>query len=294
MSFSLNFPEWLCYRVARRARRSAGAGADKYFDQAEYFEQQYRTTGMMRERFFAELRVGGKVVLDLGSGLGGRAPYWMEQGAARVICVDVNRAELSAGRAILARKFPHLSDKIEFCHPEELTEKNFADVAVMVDVFEHLVNPLEVLGQAHEWLRSGGELWSGSIGWYNYMASHCGAHIPVPWCQVLFSERAILGTIRRIIHEPGYAANFWERTEGLGRWDEVRTLKDRPGEPLNMLSLRQVRRVLAESPFEVEEFAVFGFSGRTNAIARCVSFLSRVPVVRELCHSYYTVRLKKR
>jgi SAM-dependent methyltransferase len=294
MSISLNLPEWMCYRVARRARRSAPPKPSRAFDQAEYFDHQYRTTQLMKERFFRDLRVAGMVVLDLGSGLGGRAPYWMQQGASRVLCVDINRQELQTGREILAGQFPQFSDRIEFRHPDDLTGANFANIAVMVDVFEHLVNPLDVLCQSHQWLRSGGQLWSGSVGWYNYMASHVLGHIPIPWCQVFFSECAIIQTIRRIIHEPGYVANYWEQTEGLGRWDNVTTLKDRPGEPLNMLSLRQIRQLLGKSPFELKRFEVFGFSGKTNVLARSVSFLSKIPVAREICHSYYTIQLTKR
>jgi hypothetical protein len=126
------------------------------------------------------------------------------------------------------------------------------------------------------------------------MASHCtGAHIPIPWCQVLFSETAIIKTIRRLLRSPGYLPNAWERREGLGRWDNVTTLKDRPGEPLNMLSLRQIRRVLRDSSFELLQFRVFGFSGRANKLARLVSPLSSVPLLRELLHSYYTALLLK-
>jgi SAM-dependent methyltransferase len=217
----------------------------------------------------------------------------VEQGAARVICVDVNRQELQAGKAILEKHFPQFCDRIEFRHPEDLTDTNFADVAVLVDVFEHLVNPQEVLLQCHRWLRPGGQIWSGSVGWYNYMASHCLGHVPIPWCQVILSERAIIQTIRRIIHAPQYVPNVWERLEGLGRWDHVHTVKDRPGEPLNMLGLRQVRKVFQKCPFELTQFQVFGFSGKVNPLARPVSFLARVPVLREFFHSYYTALLTK-
>jgi 2-polyprenyl-3-methyl-5-hydroxy-6-metoxy-1,4-benzoquinol methylase len=294
MTFSLSLPRQICYPLARLAQRSAPARPAKDDDQAEYYDHQYRTTDHMRSRFFANLSVTGKVVLDVGSGLGGRAPYWMNQGAARVICIDVNRQELQAGQSILANKFPQFAGKIEYHHPDDLTEPNFADVAVMVDVFEHLVNPRQVLLQCHRWLRPGGQLWSGSIGWYNYMASHCLGHIPIPWCQVIFSQRAIIQTIRRIIHQPDYSPNVWERLEGLGRWDKVQTLKDRPGEPLNMLSLRQVRKIFRQSPFELTAFEIFGFSGRTNALARSVSSLAKIPMLREFFHSYYTAMLTKR
>jgi hypothetical protein len=48
------------------------------------------------------------------------------------------------------------------------------------------------LNQCFRWLRLGGVLWVGSIGWYNYMASHCLEHISIYWNQVFFSERALI------------------------------------------------------------------------------------------------------
>jgi hypothetical protein len=126
------------------------------------------------------------------------------------------------------------------------------------------------------------------------MASHCvGTHIPIPWCQVIFSEKAIIKTIRTLLHSPGYVPNVWERLEGLDRWDHVTTLRDRSGEPLNMLSLRQIRRILKQSPFDEKEFRVEGFGGKSNPLARFASPLAKVPVLDELMHSYYTVLLVK-
>ena len=131
------------------------------------------------------------------------------------------------------------------------------------------------------------------MGWYNYMASHCLSHIPVPWCQALFSETAILKTIRKLLRTPAYVPNIWERMEGLGRWENITSLRDRPGEPLNMLSLRRIRRILRDSPFEIRHFRVYGFGGRSNRLALLASPLAQVPVLQELLHSYYSALLGK-
>jgi SAM-dependent methyltransferase len=231
--------------------------------------------------------------MDIGSGLGGRAPYWLEAGASRVLNVDINRSELATGQAIVTRKYPGLGDRITYLHPDDVDETAVADVAIMFDCFEHLIEPTSVLRQAHAWLRDGGLLWIGSIGWYNYGASHSLAHVPIPWCQVLFSERAIIRTIQTILRDPDYLPNYWERTEGIARWDGVRTLRDRPGEPLNMLSLRKTRKVLDDSPFSNIRVEVYGFSGKAHKWARLLGSLARLPVANELLHSYYTALLTK-
>jgi SAM-dependent methyltransferase len=254
---------------------------------------QYSSSARIEQRFMRSISLHGKAVLDVGCGLGGRAPYWLECGAARVIGIDINRQELDEGRRILRGRFPQYADHIRFVHPDDLLESSFADVAILVDVFEHLTSPAGALESCHRWLKPGGILWIGSIGWYHYLASHCLSHIPIPWCQILFSETAIIRTIDDLLHSPDYVPNVWERIEGIDRWRGIRTLKDRPGEPLNMLSLNAVRRVLSASPFHVTRFDVHGFSAGAGGVARSLSFLAKVPVAREMFHSYYTATLTR-
>jgi SAM-dependent methyltransferase len=182
---------------------------------------------------------------------------------------------------------------VTFIHPSEIKDEQFGDIAFLIDCFEHLIEPAEVLHNVHRWLRTNGILWVGSIGWYNYMAAHCDSHIPIPWSQLLFSEDAILRTIRAIIREPGYQKNVWEQSEGIERWDNVNTLRERPGEPLNMLSLRKVRKILQASEFQNIQFKVHGFSGARSKLLHRLRSLSRLPLLDELLHSYYTIRALK-
>ncbi|MGH7139749.1 MAG: class I SAM-dependent methyltransferase [Pirellulales bacterium] len=293
MPLSLNLPYAVCWLATRLARRACAADAEPVIDASQYVHYQYRSSGDIRRRFMQEVPLAGQVVVDVGSGLGGRAPYFVEAGAQRVHCVDINREELSTGAQVIAAEFPAAKDRIQFSHPGELAERNFADVAVLVDCFEHLRDPAAVLDQVHGWLRPGGLAWIGSIGWYHYRASHCISHIPIPWCQLLFSERALLDTIRSLLRSPGYQPNHWERLEGLDRWDGIETLKDRPGEPLNMLSLRGVRRVMAASPLVVRRFQVYGFAGRRLRCARLLSGAAQLPLLDEVFHSYYAAVLVK-
>lgn len=295
MAFTLNLPYAVCYpvtRLARRRLRMHPAAAQD--DQAIYFAQQYSDTSQRYHTHMRDLDLTGKVVLDIGSGLGGRALGWLDLGAAHVTNVDINRQELEAGEAILRQRYPDRASRVRYRHPNDMADVKDVDVAILFDAFEHLVEPEVLLQQVHGWLRPGGMLWVGSIGWYNYIASHCtGWHIPIPWCQVLFSETAIIKTIRTLLRSPEYTATVWERMEGLGRWDSVTTLRDRPGEPLNMLSLRQIRRVMKASPFQLRQFRVYPFSGKANRLAPVLSPLARVPVLQELFHSYYSALLMK-
>lgn len=301
MPLSLNLPYGICLPATRLARRLRGLPSrerqeDGVDPSEKYFLSQYRTTPAMAQRFMGpDFSLTGHRVVDIGCGLGGRAPAWLEAGAAGVVNVDINRTELDAGRQLTARLFAERAPFIEFKTPDDLViaHQTF-DRAILFDSFEHLVDPAAVLKQVHACLGPGGLAWIGSFGWYHYAASHCtGEHVPIPWCQMLFSERAILDTIRTVIREPGYVPNQWEQAEGITRWDGITTLKDRPGEPLNMLSLRAIRRILSASPLEVLSFRTFGFSGRVVPAAGLLSLLAQVPIVQEVFHSYYTAVLRR-
>ncbi len=293
MTLSLNLPYSVCWPLVRAIRRRDLAVPPSLADPTEYFRRQYRSSPSVADRFMRGIEFEDRFVIDVGGGLGGRMPYFFDRGAREVWCIDINRDELQLGAAIMQAEFPQYADRAKFYHPDDVPSHPGADVAVLVDSFEHLVDPSAVLAQCAANLAPGGVLWIGSIGWYNYMASHCLWHVPIPWCQVIFSETAILKTIRKLLRSPDYQPVFWEVNEGLDRWDKVDTLRDRPGEPLNQLSLRRIRKALRSSPFVIKSFTLYPPAARTIA-GKLVRPLLAIPVLDELLHGYYTTVLERR
>jgi SAM-dependent methyltransferase len=291
MPLSLSLPATVCYPAAVLARKLRKTGlSETDIDQGKYFEVQYETTDRFVQRLLGSFPLQG-TLLDLGCGLGGRTPYWLEHGVDRCINLDINKQELDFGKAYLAEHYPQFADRAEWCTPEEVRIE--ADGAILFDTFEHLADPVAVLDQLEAWLKPGALVWIGSIGWYQHEASHLGGVIPIPWCQVLFSEKALIKTVRRIMRRPDYRPTVWDLMEGIDRWDRVETLRNRPGEPLNLLSLRLCRQAMTRSKLRLVRFDVHGFGGRTNRLARSFAFLAKVPIAQELFHSYYTAVLQK-
>ncbi|MEO8724931.1 MAG: class I SAM-dependent methyltransferase [Acidobacteriaceae bacterium] len=293
MPFTLGLPYPACIAATRLARKlHPTPQPPSRVDQKNYYLLQYRSSDRLLKRFASGIDLRDKVVLDLGSGLGGRAPWFIEQGASSVFCVDINRQELAEGNRIRRQLFPQFSERIHYLHPSEIEQEQFADAVFLVDSFEHLRDPAAVLRQAYNWLRQQGVLWIGSVGWYNFIASHVLSVIPIPWCQLIFSERAIIRTMSAILHDADYAPTVWDRIDGLDRWDQVQTLKDRPGEPLNMLSLRQAKAAVRSSNFEIVEFGTHGVSAEKSKLLNRLNALTALPVLDELLHKYYTVRAR--
>jgi SAM-dependent methyltransferase len=293
MGFSLNLPYSVCWPLVRMIRRQGAVASPRLMDPVAYFREQYASTPSVANRFMQGLDFEQRFVIDVGGGLGGRMPYFFDRGARQVWCIDINREELRLGEQIMRTEFPQYADRARFFHPDEVPAGANSDLAVLVDSFEHLVNPTDVLDQCAANLGPGGYLWIGSIGWYNQMASHCRVHIPIPWCQLLFSEEAILKTIRTLLHSPGYRPVYWEVVEGLDRWDNIHSLKDRPGEPLNQLSLRQIKRVLIHPAFEMKRFELHPIAEK-RLVGRVVRPLLKVPGLDEVLHGYYTAVLRRR
>lgn len=293
MPISFNLPYAVCYPLTRMVRRNIRFVGPPPAGPEEYFLNQYRTSERLASRFMQTLDFQGRLVLDIGGGLGGRVPYWLERGASEVWCIDINREELRQGEALLAQHFPQYAGRARFLHPDETPGGKVASLAVLVDSFEHLERPAAVLDQCASLLSPGATLWVGSIGWYNYMASHCLGHVPIPWCQVIFSEHAILQSIRTLLHSPEYRPYYWEQSGGLDRWDLVETLRDRPGEPLNQLSLSGVRSALQHPDFALASFELHPIKKGT-ALGTLISPLLQLPVLDELLHGYYTATLRRK
>jgi SAM-dependent methyltransferase len=296
MAFSLNLPYAICKPasiIARRLRPVSTEAMGRATDLRAYYRWQYDTTRKFLDRFWSDLDFTGKTVLDFGSGLGGRAPFLIAQGASEVICLDINAGELELGRQYTAEMFPDTAHRIHFLEPHQLDSRHRADIALLVDCFEHFSTPEQTLSQVISLLRPGGMAWIGSIGWLHHAASHCNCYIPIPWCQAIFSERAIIRAIQDFQHAPDFVPTQWDEIEGVDRWDRITSLKDRPGEPLNLLNLRQIRALLTRSEFELLEFKTWPISGGRGPLAPVLRPLARLPLTREFFHSYYTAVLKK-
>src|SRR6202043_3963397 len=109
-----------------------------------------RSTERLIRRFADSIEIENKIILDVGAGLGGRAPWFIERGAKAVYCMDINRQELEVGRQIMNRLFPpSLASRVLFTHPKDLKQESFGDVAFLIDSFEHLTDPLAVLHDVH-------------------------------------------------------------------------------------------------------------------------------------------------
>lgn len=247
-----------------------------------YIRWQYESS----ERLFTKypnFQVGNKDVLEIGCGTGGRTAFLASAGAKRVIGLDINSEEIGIAREICPVLYPETRNRAEYL----LTAENAApaighfDVVIMTDCMEHVVSPPRMLRLAYEYTRPGGRFYFSSVGWYHYMGSHLDL---IPFVNVFFADETIVNVTRWSLGRPGYVPNQWDSDPPTARWDGIYNLRDRPGEHLNKLTIREMKKLLRYSPFANTKLHVIGF-GSGHPALRPLDPLRHVPGVQELYHS---------
>lgn len=214
-------------RVGYRVLRAyAGNGRKVGLATAPAYENKSKLQTLMGESFSGDIR--GKVVIDFGCGIGLEAIEMVQLGAARVIGVDIQEKVLAVARDRAAEL-----QLTSVCHFTQRPDEQ-ADIIVALDSFEHFAEPAQILRTMHEILKPGGRILA-SFGptWYHPYGGHLFSVFP--WAHLVFSEKVFMK----------WRAGF--KTDGATRFNEV-------DGGLNLMTIGRFERLIADSPFEFEEF----------------------------------------
>jgi SAM-dependent methyltransferase len=169
-------------------------------------------------------RLRGKTVVDFGCGYGDQTIELAQQGAARVIGVDIRNQVLEKAAA-KATGYPN----VEFLNATHLHTNLLADFVLSIDSFEHVAEPERVLVKIYELLKPGGYLLvSFGPPWLHPFGGHVFS--PLPWSHKILTENALIRWHNSV------------KQAHVARFEEV-------GGGLNRMTVRRFERLAHSSPF---------------------------------------------
>ena len=200
--------------------------------------------------------------------------------------VDINQAHIKRARELNA------CSNVEYMECTETSiplASNSVDVVISIDVFEHVLFPREVIREIYRVVEPQGTVFIATWGWYHPFAPHLSSVMPVPWCHVVFSEKTIMRTCRRIYKSEWYKP-VKDDFDDEGNLKADKYLQDHiPVSYVNKLFLRDFEKIFEESGFAVQ-ICPRGFS---HKLAKWTGVFLHVPYVKELVTSYVCVALQK-
>jgi SAM-dependent methyltransferase len=212
------------------------------------------------------LSIANQKILDFGCGQGYQSLALGAAGARQVIGIDINKQHL-ANAGELARQFG-IADQVKFVEPFELDGYGLFDVVLAYNSMEHFNEPDVILKEMTSRLTPQGRLFiSFGPPWYSPYGAHTNFFCKVPWIHLIFSEKSVMSV----------RTNFTD--DGATRYEDVRG-------GLNKMSLARFQKLVADGGLEMEYCKYRYVLGLT--------FLEKLPLLRELMIYYISVILKPR
>jgi SAM-dependent methyltransferase len=205
------------YRILKMISPGNPDSSSTYAD-----EPKSKLAVQMSADFFS--KIAGRVVIDFGCGEGAESVEMAENGAKRVIGIDIREKVLQA-----ARQRALVAGVHNTCIFTSWTNES-ADIVVSLDAFEHFADPAEILHIMNSLLKPSGEvLVSFGPTWYHPLGGHLFSVFP--WAHLIFSERALI---------------LWRstfKTDGATCFSEVEG-------GLNRMTIAKFEKLVSNSPFK--------------------------------------------
>jgi len=166
-----------------------------------YFQWEFAQAERSYSEFQPYIDLKGKDVLDVGCGLGGKTLFHLQKGARSVTGLDISQTNVQIARSCFMERQPDSSRRPGLVVADAAAmpfADNSFDLAISTYTFEHLADPAKVLGEIQRVIKPGGEIFISFPPYFSPWGAHLTDWIYFPWCQVLFSEKALLNVARAI------------------------------------------------------------------------------------------------
>jgi 2-polyprenyl-3-methyl-5-hydroxy-6-metoxy-1,4-benzoquinol methylase len=160
-------------------------------DNERSLEARTKAVQQFLGRIEPALALEGARVLDVGSGYGALCFHLAENGAARVVGMEVNPPLVEFTRTLLTGRYSHLADRVEFrlvADIDDLEEYDF-DLIITQDVLIYIQDLERFVAALAKRLKPGGRLAIGmSPLWYSPWGGLIKHTTWLPWAHLVFPE----------------------------------------------------------------------------------------------------------
>jgi len=267
LAWTLNrlFPPLRMHRDLRSAKTSIEAN----------HRWAYREAQRIYPHFGSYWRLKGKLVLDIGTGLGGKLPFYVESGARTVIGIDIN--EQSVGIAKEHIRSLRLSQAVFLSVADAANlpfRDNTFDAIVSINTFEHIERVKEALLECHRVLKPNGIAFLFLPPYYSPWGPHLELWIHFPWPHLIFSERTLMKVVAREDSRLCLSPKFIGANRSLCIQD-IRRIPD-----VNHLTLMRFHRMVLQAGFSIKQITLlpvgYEFLSSGNPVKQAVLSLLRI------------------
>lgn len=231
----------------------------------------------------------GKRTLNVGAGLGGKLPFYVEAGAHPLVGIDLDvRSTRIAQRYITSLGLTHGAKDTVVLVVSDAASLPFCDdsfdAVVSINVFEHIERVEEALRECHRILRPGGLAFLHLPPYYSPWGPHLESWIHFPWAHLLFSEKTLMRVAARKDAQLRLSRQFVEAARIHWACDDGQV----PG--VNHVTLRQFRRMVSEAGLSIVQLRLlpvgYEFLRSGSALKRLslslLKMMARIPLLQEV------------
>ncbi len=224
--------------------------------------------------------LAGKLVLDVGCGLGGKTVAYAQAGA-RVAGMDLSADHVEQSRVFADESGVDVGFFVADAAALPVAD-GALDTVVANDAMEHFAEPGRALAEMARAVRHGGAIWIFFTPHYSPLGSHLYDYVYTPWCHLVFPRASLFGAIRLVLKERMTGADDAAIERRLGK---IMESYDRD---LNHMSIARFIGIVRSIP-------ALEISSLELRPAKFAFFkpLTRIPGIREWVSGFVICRLER-